>query len=126
MTMELRLFTLLRSLARGLTHVLTAICVAIFIASTAALSAEIVMRYVFDQPLSLVHEACTISFVYAFLLGAAVVHARQQEIAIDILHEQLGPRARQVLMLLIHLAIVATAILLVVQGWQLPNGRCGP
>ena len=82
--------TIVAVLAKG-TRFLTAACVALsvflFAASLAIMTAEIVLRYVFNHPLQHIGEAVIIAFIYVYLVGGAcaVLHDwRSSTIDIDI------------------------------------------
>lgn len=84
------------------------ICVALFALCMALLTADIVMRYAFDAPMAYVSEVVTIAFIYVYLLGAAALYARNEDLVLDALYNRFGPRFRQVWLLLIYLGIAVT------------------
>jgi TRAP-type C4-dicarboxylate transport system permease small subunit len=84
--------------------------VALFGISMLLLSADIVMRYAFNAPMAYVSEVVTIAFIYVYLLGAAALYARNEDLFLDLLYNRVGPRLRQVWLLLIYLGVAATML----------------
>jgi TRAP-type C4-dicarboxylate transport system permease small subunit len=103
-----RAFHLLDRARYALSAVALGLCIALFGICTVLLSADIVMRYVFNAPMAYVSEVVTIAFIYVYLLGAAALYARNEDLVLDVLYNRVGPRLRQVWLLLIYLGIAAT------------------
>lgn len=111
-----------RTLARGtrlLSRACLAACVVLFAASLAVLAAEIVLRYGFNSPLQNAGEAVTIAFIYVYLLGGAALYARNEDIALDFFFRRVGVTPRAIWLLVIHLAIVATMAITLVETVKL-------
>ena len=79
----------------------------LFAVAVAVLAVNIVMRYVFDEPLD-VQEATIIAFIYVTFLGGAALYARNEDVALTILVDVLPERGRAAWTLLVYLAIAAT------------------
>jgi TRAP-type C4-dicarboxylate transport system permease small subunit len=84
------------------------IAIALFAMSLLLLASDILMRYGFNEPMAYVSELVTIAFIYVYLLGAAALYARNEDLVLDLLYSRVGPRLRQVWLLLIYLGIAAT------------------
>lgn len=103
-----RAFHTLDGVRRFLGALALGICLALFAACTVLLSTDIVMRYAFNAPMAYVSEIVTIAFIYVYLLGAAALYARNEDLVLDVLYNRVGPRLRQVWLLLIYLGIAVT------------------
>lgn len=103
-----RTFHRLDRIRRAVGVLVLGICLVLFGICTALLGVDIFMRYVFEAPMAYVSEIVTIAFIYVYLLGAAALYARNEDLVLDILYNRVGPRMRQVWLLLIYLGIAAT------------------
>lgn len=103
-----RAFRTLDGVRRFLGALALGICLALFAACTVLLSTDIVMRYIFNAPMAYVSEIVTIAFIYVYLLGAAALYARNEDLVLDVLYNRVGPRPRRVWLLLIYLGIAVT------------------
>lgn len=86
------------------------VAIALFGACLLLLAADIVMRYVFNEPMAYVSEIVTIAFIYVYLLGAAALYARNEDLILDLLYNRMGPGFRPLWLLLIYLGIAATML----------------
>jgi TRAP-type C4-dicarboxylate transport system permease small subunit len=86
------------------------LAITLFGVSLLLLTADIVMRYGFNAPMAYVSEVVTIAFIYVYLLGAAALYARNEDLVLDLLYARVGARLRPVWLLLIYLGIAATMI----------------
>ena len=82
-----------------------AVAGALFALATVALLVEITLRYGFDTGFPKSHEAVGIAFVYVFLLGAAALYGRNEDIAIDVFYRRLPEPLARWLALFIFLAV---------------------
>jgi TRAP-type C4-dicarboxylate transport system permease small subunit len=57
-----------------------------------------------------VSEIVTIGFLYVYMLGAAALYVRNEDIVLDFIYLRFGMRVRAVWLLVIHLAIAATML----------------
>ena len=103
-----RAFTWLDRMRHLLGGLALAICLALFAGCLLLLAADIVMRYAFNAPMAYVSEVVTIAFIYVYLLGAAALYARNEDLVLDLLYRRVGERLRQIWLLLIYLGIAAT------------------
>lgn len=87
------------------------IAIALFGISLLLLALDILMRYAFNSPMAYVSEVVTIAFIYVYLLGAAALYARNEDLVLDLLYRRVGERFRQVWLLLIYLGIAVTMIM---------------
>ena len=104
----LRLYDSLDWVVWLLTHAALALCVLLFGLSTILLAAEIVGRYLFNHPFQNVAETVTIAFIYVFMIGAAALYSRNEDIALDYFFIRTGAKVQAVWLLLIFLAIAVT------------------
>jgi TRAP-type C4-dicarboxylate transport system permease small subunit len=111
------------AVAAGLVRALTVLYLwaagALFLLGLALYTAEIVLRYGFDSGIPEYYELVGIGFIYVFLLGAAALYARSEDIVIDLIYARLPARAQAWLELAVQVAIVATMIVVAVQAWRL-------
>lgn len=115
----LRLHDFLDRIAWALTHVALGICVFLFGFSTLMLTAEIVGRYVFNYPFQYIAETVTIGFIYIFMVGAAALYSRNEDIALDYFFARANSKIQAVWLLLIFLAIACTMSVTLVATVQL-------
>lgn len=80
----------LRRFAEGVAALLLAVIFVAFIA-------QIVLRYVFDWPVGWTTELSLAAWLWLVLWGASFVLRDEEEIRLDLLVNQVGPRARRVL-----------------------------
>lgn len=113
------LHRILARVARGASVLCLAISGGLFAASTALLTAEITLRYLFNHPLQNVSEMVTIAFVYVFLLGGAALYLRNEDVVLDYFFRRMPEPAQIWMLAIISLAIAATMVVVVDQTWFL-------
>jgi TRAP-type transport system small permease protein len=114
-TGEATIFAPGASIVRLVTYLMLTICGVITVIALCALSAEIILRYAFNAPMEYVHEATMIGFTFVYLLGAAALYARNDDIIIEYFFNFLPATPARILILIIYLATAAVMILLFVQ-----------
>lgn len=113
------LHAFLRGIASGLGQACLAICAALFTASTLLLAADIALRYLFNRSMANVSEIVAIAFVYVYMLGAAALYVRNEDIVLDLVYRHFGVRTRAAWQVVVHLAIAATMAVTLVVTLQL-------
>jgi TRAP-type C4-dicarboxylate transport system permease small subunit len=91
------------------------IAAAMFAVMFGAFLAQIVSRYVFDDPLSWTLEVCSIAYVWIVFFASATIVDLRQHITFDMLYKTGGPGRRR------RLAVISTAALLAVFAAALPE-----
>jgi TRAP-type C4-dicarboxylate transport system permease small subunit len=86
---------------------------------TALVFANVVGRYVFNDPIQGADELATLGFTWATFLGASLGVRLRLHLGIEYLTQGLGPRPRAAVGLLVVLLMAAFAALLVVYGTRL-------
>lgn len=116
------------SAVRGLARLELAAAGLLFALAMIALTAEVIARYGFNTTFQHLHEAVTIVFVYVFMLGAAALYARNEDIVITSLYDRLPRRTRELLLLAVYLmtavvmaVVLVEAINLAQRQWRLPT-----
>lgn len=110
-------------IVRVLTAVYLAVAGATFVLALALYSAEIVMRAFFNTGFPEYYEIVGTAFIWVFLLGAAAMYGRDQDIVIELVQRRLPGRAGAWLELLVHAAIVATMAVTAEAGWRLAEAQ---
>jgi TRAP-type C4-dicarboxylate transport system permease small subunit len=118
MTMD-KLFQWLAKGTRTMSSACLALSVSLFAASFAVLTADIVMRYIFNHPLQHVGEGVTIAFIYVYLVGGAALYCRNEDIAVDYFFRKVGVKPQAIWLLAIYLAIAATMAITLVETLKL-------
>jgi TRAP-type C4-dicarboxylate transport system permease small subunit len=101
-------FRLASRIVRRLTKALLIVCGVVFCAALAALTLDIAVRVAFGASLRGVQEIVSDLFLYAFFLGAAVLYARHEDVALTFFVRKLPGRWRALLALLTALAIAGS------------------
>lgn len=114
-----RLFDLLDLMAFWMTRFVLGLCAAAFFACMLLLLADISGRYLLNYPLQRVSETVTITFIWIFLLGAAALYSRNEDIFVDTLFDLAPARLQAVWLLVIQLAIAGCMILMLQQTLNL-------
>lgn len=89
------------------------------LASMALIGYSVVMRYGINQPVPWVDELVGYLLVACVMFAAADALRHGEHIAVDILTERLSPRGKRRSALLGLVAVGASALLLVVEGWDM-------
>ena len=115
-------------LVRLLTWFHLAVSGTLFLVATTALAVDVVLRYVFSAPIAGLHETVTLAFTFVFLMGAAALYARNEDIVLELVYRRLPGRVRGYLVLVIYLAIIAALAVVLQQTvrligiqWNLPT-----
>ena len=101
-------FTIAARAIRGLVTVEYTVAGLLFVLAMLALTTEITLRYGFDSGFPESAEVIVITFIYVYLLGAAALYGRNEDIAIDFVYRMLPDAFRSWFMLVVHLAIAIT------------------
>jgi TRAP-type transport system small permease protein len=84
---------------------------------TAGVFVQVVLRYAFSTAFLWGEELSLFAFIWCVFLGAAIGVRRGIHLGFDFLGEMLTGRAAALQRVLVDLLILATAILLLVEGW---------
>lgn len=88
------------------------------IAVTFLILLAVVLRYVFNDPLSWSEEAARVLFMWLGFLGAALALQRGKHVSVPLLVARLGSRQQAVLSLFSALLTAVISVVLLVQGLQ--------
>jgi TRAP-type C4-dicarboxylate transport system permease small subunit len=116
--MKARALALAARLLGALTGAAVALSAAGVLASLALIAWAVVMRYAFNRPPAWVDDAVGFLLVGVVMLAAAQVLRRGEHIGVDLLTSRLSPRARAWADAWSALAVLAAALVLVVNGWS--------
>ncbi len=111
--------TIFEPLVRGLARIGIALAAAALLVSLALIAWSVVMRYLLNQPIAWVDELVGYLLVVSVMLAAADALQEGEHIAVDIVSERLAPRGRRVILLIGFVAVAISALLLVVEGWDM-------
>jgi TRAP-type C4-dicarboxylate transport system permease small subunit len=103
--------------ARVLTDAAAAIAALSVLASLLLVCYSVGMRYAFNDPVPWVDEAVGYVLVASVMFSIAEALRKGEHIAVDILTERLGTRAKRTVYVGGLIAVVATAVILIVEGW---------
>lgn len=104
----------LTTLDRGLRLVLAALLAFI----TLGVFIQVCLRYLFNVAFLWGEELSLFAFIWCVFLGAALNVRRRAHFAMDILRDLLPARARPAQRLVVDLAILAFALVMLVEGWR--------
>jgi len=82
-------------------------------------SLQVVLRYLFNAPLSWPEELNAILLVWMTFIGAVGLARRNAHIRLEIVEEWLGPPASLYLQIAFHLLTLGLLVYLVVGGWAM-------
>jgi TRAP-type C4-dicarboxylate transport system permease small subunit len=116
--MKARALALAARLLGALTGAAVALSAAGVLASLALIAWAVAMRYVFNRPPAWVDDAVGFVLVGVVMLAAAQVLRRGEHIGVDLLTARLSPRARRWAEAWSALAVLAAALVLVLNGWS--------
>ena len=114
-----RSFSHAARLVRLLTWLHLAISGTLFVVATGALAVDVGLRYLFSAPVAGLHEAVTLAFTFVFMLGAAALYARNEDIVLEFVYRRLPAPVRRHLVLVIYLAIVIVLAVVLQQTFRL-------
>jgi len=106
-------------LVRWLAALGVALAALSLIGSMALIVYSVVMRYFLNQPVAWVDELVGYLLVACVMLAAADAMLEGEHLAVDIVTERLGSRGRRIALLGGIVAIALSALLLVVEGWDM-------
>ena len=106
-------------LVRLLTWLHLAVSGTLFLVSTSALAVDVVLRYFFSAPIAGLHETVMLAFTFVFLLGAAALYARNQDIVLEFVYRRLPAPVRRHLVLVVNLAIIVVLAVVLHQTFRL-------
>jgi len=111
--------SLLDRLVRRLASLGVAIAAVALLASLVLIVFSVVMRYFVGQPAPWVDELVGYLLVACVMLAAGDALLRGEHLAVDLVTERLGARGRRFTLLLGLVAVALSALLLVVEGWDM-------
>jgi TRAP-type C4-dicarboxylate transport system permease small subunit len=100
--------------AELLTRVLEYLSMAIVVIMAILVIAQVVLRYVFNDPLTWSEELARFSFIYLAFIGIGAAYGRRRHMFVDALIIKLPPRLRRITE--VSVAGLATAFLVAVIG----------
>ncbi|MBI3451487.1 MAG: TRAP transporter small permease [Rhodospirillales bacterium] len=102
---------------RWLTDIAMAVAALSVLVSLALVCYSVLMRYVANRPEPWVDEMVGYVLVASVMFAVAEALRKGEHISVDILTERLGPGGRRAIYALGLFAVLATATILVVEGW---------
>ena len=108
-----------RYVVHWLAHVGIALAAIALLASMAMIVYSVVMRYLLNQPIPWVDEMVGYLLVACVMLAAADALRQGEHIAVDIVTERLSARGKRWTAVLGLLAVALSALLLLVEGWDM-------
>ncbi len=96
---------------------------------TAGVFAQVVLRYLFDESFLWGEELSLFAFIWCVYLGAAISTRHRSHFSFDLAAGLLKGRAAGAQRLTVDLAVLAVAVLMLVEGWsfsQLSIQRLSP
>jgi TRAP-type C4-dicarboxylate transport system permease small subunit len=103
-------FEIAARLVRGGTWTLLAAAASLFVLSIVVYTIEIVLRGFFFTSFPEYYEIVAFSFIYVYLLGAAALYARNEDVVIELLYNRLPEVLQRWLLLLIQIGIAVTMV----------------
>jgi len=92
--------------------------IALLFAMVAAVTVQVFTRYVLGRPIAWVEESATYAFIWMAFVGASVGLKQGRHILIATFGARLPARAAAAARMLVWLLVLATLVVLVVQGWK--------
>ena len=92
--------------------------VALILLMVAAVTVQVFTRYALGRPIAWVEESATYAFIWMAFVGASVGLKQGRHILIATFGSRLGPRAAAAMRMLAWALVLATLVVLVVQGWK--------
>src|SRR5688572_2772641 len=89
------------------------------VAITLIIPAGVFMRYAMNSPMSWPEPAAVIMMVMFSFLGGAAVYRAKVHVAVEALRNAVPPAARRVMTWAVDACMAATALFMLVYGWQL-------
>lgn len=91
------------------------VCILLFLGCLVLLALDILLRYAFSSPIQQTSEIVSIAFIYVYLLGAAALYARNEDISLDFIFKRFGVSAQAIWLLFIYLGIAVTMAVVCVE-----------
>ncbi len=104
---------------RYLTDAAAGIAALSVLASLLLVCYSVGMRYAFNDPVPWVDEAVGYVLVASVMFSIAEALRKGEHIAVDILTDRFGPRGKRVVYVFGLAAVIATAVILLVEGWAM-------
>jgi TRAP-type transport system small permease protein len=92
--------------------------VALILLIVVAVTVQVFTRYALGRPIAWVEESATYAFIWMAFVGASVGLKEGRHILIATFGSRLGPRAAAGMRMLVWALVLATLLVLVVQGWK--------
>jgi TRAP-type C4-dicarboxylate transport system permease small subunit len=96
---------------------------------TVGVFVQVVLRYAFATSFLWGEELSLFAFIWCVFLGAAICVRRRTHFAFEMFEGRLGARATAIQRLIVDACVLATAVLILVEGWnfsQLSVQRLSP
>lgn len=106
-------------LLAAFSRILISITAVMFIIMTVLVCLQVFYRYVLNSPLTGSEEAARAILIYIVMLGSAVAVGDRAHMEIRFFYDRFPPVLKRLSTLLYFAAILAIALLLIVQGWDL-------
>jgi TRAP-type C4-dicarboxylate transport system permease small subunit len=110
---------LFERLVRALSRLGIALAAAALLVSLVLIAWSVVMRYFFNHPIAWVDELVGYLLVASIMLAGADALQEGEHIAVDIVTERLTRRGRRVVLLIGFVSVAISALLLVVEGYDM-------
>lgn len=101
------------------------ICTILFGGCLLLLASDIALRYLLRSPMQHVSEIVTIAFIYVYLLGAAALYARNEDISLDFIFRRFGVSAQAIWLMIIYLGVAFTMAVTLVETISLMDIQKG-
>lgn len=105
--------------AAFLCGVVESVCFLLILSFVVITTMAVVARYILNASLPWSEEMVRFTLLWCVMLGAVVITLKGQHLQMEVVQDALGGRARLALRVLAHLATLAFAVVLLVQGWAL-------
>ena len=92
--------------------------IALILLIVAAVTVQVFTRYALGRPIAWVEESATYAFIWMVFVGASVGLKEGRHILIATFGSRLGPRTAAAMRALAWAFVLATLVVLVVQGWK--------
>jgi TRAP-type C4-dicarboxylate transport system permease small subunit len=92
--------------------------IALILLMVAAVTVQVFTRYALGRPIAWVEESATYAFIWMAFVGASVGLKEGRHILIATFGSRLGPRTAAAMRALAWAFVLATLVVLVVQGWK--------
>ncbi len=95
---------------------LATLSVILLVIMVAAVTYQVVMRYIFNAPSSIVESVILVSFMWMILLGGTYTAGQHKHLSIELLKNKLSPNKQQLLAYLGVLMMLVFACLFLIYG----------